>query len=90
MEKNFEFKFEPNPHAVLDVLIPQLVKCRFTRRFWNPTPRSTAPHAGDAQRLDAAEDIIKELNYTYNKARQSAITKKSRRSWRRRGVRIKY
>ncbi len=70
-----EFTFEPNPLEVLDLLIPRLVEMQIYQAILeSDASEHSARMMSMRNATDAAADIIKELNYTYNKARQSAIT----------------
>jgi len=75
VEQGIEFKFEPRPEKVLDMLIPRLVEMQIYQAILES---DAAEHSSRMMSMrnasDAAEDIIRELNYTFNKARQSAIT----------------
>src|SRR3989338_3107241 len=74
-ENNLEFTFEPNPLEVLDLLIPRLVEMQIYQAILeSDASEHSARMMSMRNASDAAGDIIKELNYTYNKARQSAIT----------------
>ena len=74
-ENNLEFSFEPNPLEVLDLLIPRLVEMQIYQAILeSDASEHSARMMSMRNASDAAGDIIKELNYTYNKARQSAIT----------------
>lgn len=74
-EKNLDFKFEPDIKEVLNILLPRLV----TMQIYQAVLESDASeHSARMMAMrnasDAADDMITELNYTYNKARQAAIT----------------
>ncbi len=70
-----EFKFEPSPSDVLDVLIPKLVEMQVYQAILeSDASEHSARMVAMRNASDSAQEIIKELNYTYNKARQSAIT----------------
>jgi F-type H+-transporting ATPase subunit gamma len=72
---DLEFTFEPNPLEVLDLLIPRLVEMQIYQAILeSDASEHSARMMSMRNASDAATDIIKELNYTYNKARQSAIT----------------
>lgn len=69
------FKFEPNPKEVLDVLLPRLVEMQVYQTILESdasehSSRMIAMRAAS----DSANDIIKELQYSFNKARQASIT----------------
>ncbi len=74
-EAGIEFLFEPQPARVLDMLIPRLVEMQIYQAILeSDASEHSARMLAMRNASDAAEDIIKELNYTFNKARQSAIT----------------
>jgi F-type H+-transporting ATPase subunit gamma len=71
----FEYKFEPSPREVLDLMIPRLVETQLYQAFLEAnasehSARMTAMH----QATEAANDMVSELTLFYNKARQSGIT----------------
>lgn len=75
VNKKIEFKFEPDPKAVLDMLLPRLTEMQIYQAILeSDASEHSARMLAMRNASDAAEDIIKELNYTFNKARQSAIT----------------
>lgn len=70
-----EFLFEPNPKAVLDILLPRLVEMQIYQAVLeSDASEHSARMMAMRSASDAAEDIIKELQYNFNKARQAAIT----------------
>ena len=69
------YKFEPNPRAVLDILLPRLVEMQvYQAVLESDASEHSARMMAMRNASDSAKEIIKELNYSYNKARQSAIT----------------
>ncbi|MBI2444455.1 MAG: F0F1 ATP synthase subunit gamma [Candidatus Magasanikbacteria bacterium] len=70
------FLFEPGAKEVLNVLLPRLVE---TQVYQTILESDASEHSARMMAMrnasDAAEDIIKELNYSFNKARQGAITR---------------
>ena len=71
-----DYIFEPNKQALLEQLIPsilqnQLQKCCLDTNASEHGARMTAMDKA----TENAEDIVKELKISYNKARQEAITK---------------
>lgn len=71
----FEYKFEPSPREVLDLMIPRLIETQLYQAFLEAnasehSARMTAMH----QATEAATDMVAELTLFYNKARQSGIT----------------
>jgi len=70
-----EALYEPNPDAVLSVILPRLVE---TQIYQAALESSASEHSARMMAMrnasDAAEDMIKELKLNYNKARQAGIT----------------
>lgn len=70
------FTFEPEPRAVLDILLPRLVEMQLYQAVLES---DASEHSARMMAMkgasDAAEEIIKELEYNYNKARQAGITR---------------
>lgn len=72
---NTEFLFEPDPAIVLDVLLPRLVEVQIYQAVLeSDASEHSARMMAMRNASDAAEDMIDELNYNFNKARQAAIT----------------
>ena len=70
-----EFIFEPNPAIVLDMLLPRLVEVQIYQAVLeSDASEHSARMMAMRNASDAAEDMINELNYNFNKARQAAIT----------------
>jgi F-type H+-transporting ATPase subunit gamma len=70
-----EYIFEPNQEEILGELIPKSLKTQFFKALLDSFAsehgaRMTAMHKA----TDNASDLIQDLNLTYNKARQAAIT----------------
>lgn len=71
----FGFKFEPNPAGVLRDLLPRLVEMQIYQAVLeSDASEHSARMMAMRSASDAARDMIQELNYSYNKARQAAIT----------------
>jgi F-type H+-transporting ATPase subunit gamma len=70
-----DYLFEPSPKEVLNTILPRLVE---TQIFQAVLESSASEHSARMMAMrnasDAAEDMIKELNLTFNKARQAGIT----------------
>lgn len=71
-----DFIFEPDKDTIVQELIPKILKIQFYKALLDSFAsehgaRMTAMH----QATDNAKDILRELNLSYNKARQAAITK---------------
>jgi F-type H+-transporting ATPase subunit gamma len=71
----YGYKFEPDPKEVLDVLLPRLVEMQMYQAILES---DASEHSSRMMAMrnasDSAKDIIKELQYSFNKARQSSIT----------------
>lgn len=71
-----DYIFEPDKESLLEHLVPSILQTQF-QKFLLDTHASE--HGARMTAMDAAtenaEDLIKELKITYNKARQEAITK---------------
>lgn len=70
-----EYIFEPGPAAILDALVPQFL----TYQVWRALLESNASEQGARMiamdnATNNADDLLKDLKLTYNRARQSAIT----------------
>ncbi len=70
-----DYIFEPSPEIILNDLIPRALKIQFHKFLLDSNAaehgaRMTAMHKA----TDNAQELMKELNLEYNKARQSAIT----------------
>ncbi len=69
------FKFEPNPAKVLNALLPRLVEMQIYQAILeSDASEHSARMLAMANATTAANDMINELTYSYNKARQAAIT----------------
>jgi F-type H+-transporting ATPase subunit gamma len=74
-ESQADYILEPSDKAILDEMIPYTLRVQFFRALLESNAaehgaRMTAMHKA----TDNATDLIKELELTYNKARQAAIT----------------
>jgi F-type H+-transporting ATPase subunit gamma len=70
-----EYIFEPSKEEIVTALIPSSLKTQFYKALLDSNAaehgaRMTAMH----QATDNATELVKELNLTYNKARQASIT----------------
>lgn len=74
-DKLNDYLFEPNKIEVLKVILPRLVE---TQIYQSLLESSASEHSSRMLAMrnasDAADDMIKELNLNFNKARQAAIT----------------
>jgi F-type H+-transporting ATPase subunit gamma len=72
---NADYVFEPNKIALLDELIPKILKTTFFRYCLD---NNASEHGARMVAMDSATnnagDLIKKLEIEYNKARQAAIT----------------
>jgi len=72
---NFEYKFEPNIKIVLEHLLQTFVQIMI---YYIILESNASEHSARRMAMknarDNAENILKELNLSYNKARQAAIT----------------
>ncbi len=70
-----EYLFEPDKTEVLRIVLPRLVE---TQIYQATLESSASEHSARMMAMrnasDAAEDMIKELNLNFNKARQAGIT----------------
>lgn len=71
-----EFIYQPNIENIINTLIPLVLKANFLKVVFENNAgehgaRMTAMHKA----TDNASELLKELQLTYNKARQAAITK---------------
>ncbi len=73
--REFEFLIEPDPTAVLSMLIPRLSEMQiFQSVLENEASEHSARMVAMKNATDAAGDIINELTLTSNEMRQSGIT----------------
>ena len=71
----YGFKFEPNPTQVLEQLLPRLVEMQIYQAILeSDASEHSARMMAMRSASDSAQEMIKELNYSFNKARQAAIT----------------
>lgn len=75
IHSEYGYKFEPNPKNVLDVLLPRLVEMQMYQAVLES---DASEHSSRMMAMrnasDSAKEIIKELQYSFNKARQASIT----------------
>lgn len=70
-----EYLFEPDPKAVLEILLPRLVEMQIYQALLeSDASEHSARMVAMKNATDAAADMIKKLRYNFNKARQAAIT----------------
>ncbi len=71
----YGFIFEPDPKQVLEILLPRLIEMQIYQAILeSDASEHSARMMAMRSASDAAEEMIKELNYSFNKARQAAIT----------------
>lgn len=68
--------FEPDPHAILDAMLPRLLE---TEIYQALLESSASEHASRMMAMrsasDNATDIVKDLTFSFNQARQASITR---------------
>lgn len=70
-----EILFEPNPQNVLEILLPRLIEMQIYQAILESDASEHSARMMTMQSAsDAAGEMIDELNTTFNKARQAAIT----------------
>jgi F-type H+-transporting ATPase subunit gamma len=73
---NTDFIYEPSQTELLETLVPSILR---TTLFRSMLDTDASQHGARMTAMDAAtenaEELVKELKLTYNKARQEAITK---------------
>lgn len=73
---NADYIFEPSKEELLNHLIPSILQTKFQKYLLDThASEHGARMTAMSKATDNAEDLIKELKITYNKARQEAITK---------------
>lgn len=70
-----KYIFEPNKHDILEVMVPKTIKVQFYKALLDSFAsehgaRMTSMHKA----TENADELLKELKLTYNKARQASIT----------------
>ncbi len=72
---DFDFIFQPNKEEILETMIPKSLKLQVYKMLLDSfASEQGARMISMTQATDNATELLKELNLTYNKARQSAIT----------------
>lgn len=73
---NADYKFEPSPHQVLDLMLPRLVEAQvYQAVLESAASEHSARMVAMKSASDAANDMIDDLTFTFNQARQASITK---------------
>lgn len=74
-DQGVEFIFQPNKEEILTTMIPKSLKLQVYKILLDSfASEQGARMISMTQATDNATELLKELNLTYNKARQSAIT----------------
>lgn len=74
-QSDTDFIFQPNKEEILGTMIPKSLKLRVYKILLDSfASEQGARMISMTQATDNATELLKELNLTYNKARQSAIT----------------
>lgn len=73
---SYEYKYEPSPASVLDLMLPRLVEVQVYQAILES---SASEHAARMVAMknasDSASDMIDDLTFTFNQARQATITR---------------
>lgn len=73
---NYEYKFEPSPAEILNLLVPQLLRMHIHHIILESNASEhSARMVAMKNASESAKDIIDDLGLIYNKARQAGITK---------------
>jgi len=73
--ESFDYTFEPNPDAVLDQMIERLIELQIYQALLESNASEhSARMLAMRNASDAAGDMIQDLTFAYNQARQEAIT----------------
>ena len=73
---NYEYIFEPTPEVVLNDMLPRLVEVQVYQAILESSASEhSARMVAMKNASDAARDMIDDLTFTFNQARQSAITR---------------
>lgn len=70
-----EYKFEPDPRSVLDTILPKIIGSTFFQALLESTASEHAARMLAMRNAsDSAGEMLTALTFTYNQARQAAIT----------------
>ncbi|MEY2545403.1 MAG: F-type H+-transporting ATPase subunit gamma, partial [Verrucomicrobiota bacterium] len=70
-----EYKFEPTPEAVLDIMLPYYVQYQVFQMILDArASEHSARMVAMKNATDNAKEFIKDLTLEYNKMRQASIT----------------
>lgn len=71
-----DYLFEPNPQAVLDAILPRILEGQvYQAALESKASEHAARMLAMQSATDAATDMLDDLNFTYNQARQAGITR---------------
>jgi len=74
-EMNADYTFEPDQATIIEELVPKILKTQFYRYLLDSNASEQgARMTAMANATENAEDLLKELKLTFNRARQAAIT----------------
>lgn len=73
--KQPDFKFEPSPKEVINQIVPRIIETQFFQMILESiASEQSARMMAMKNATEAAEDLIEDLNLTYNSVRQGSIT----------------
>lgn len=73
---NYEYQFEPTPQEVLDMILPRLIEVQIYQAILESSASEhSARMVAMKNASDAAGDMIDDLTFTFNQARQATITR---------------
>jgi F-type H+-transporting ATPase subunit gamma len=73
--KKVEYKFEPSPAKVLDMMLPRLVEAQIYQAILeSAASEHSARMVAMKSASDSAGEMIDDLTFTFNQARQAGIT----------------
>lgn len=76
LKYSYEYAFEPSPAQVLDILLPRLIEVQIYQAVLESSASEhSARMVAMKNATEAAVDMIDDLTFTFNQARQSAITR---------------
>lgn len=74
-EELIDYKIEPKPKKIIDEMLPRLVEMQLYHSILESNAsKESARMMTMRNATDAAEDMVADLQYTYNQVRQSGIT----------------
>ncbi|MEK7606972.1 MAG: ATP synthase F1 subunit gamma [Patescibacteria group bacterium] len=76
LSAGYEYSFEPSPQRVLDVMLPRLIESQiYQALFESSASEHSARMMAMKSATDSAAEMIGDLAFSYNQARQAAITR---------------